>query len=155
MLLEEPSVSVTEVGKLIEKLALASPLTSKVAGLPELLELIVAPPVVVLFPLVSRITVPATELEEISPNNRPFRVLILMVLIISALIVALVVTAIADVQDKTIVLDNKTVISCFFIELLIISAFMSKYFTFIINKIDYILAVWDDFHGISDKVPVY
>jgi len=142
MLFEEPSLNVIDTGNVIEKLAFASPLTSKVAGLPEPLELIVAPPVVVRLPLVDKMTDPATELEEISPNNRPFRTLMFMVLIIFALTVAEEVAAPAGSQDRvaampTAIPSTALLMRGKFVRQMAVSIL----FTFIINKIDHIVGV--------------
>lgn len=132
MLFDDPSVSVTDTGKVMEKLALGSPLTSNVAGLPEPVELIVAPPVAVRVPEADSTTVPATELEEISPKTSPLRVLMLMVLTMLALTVAFAVAAWAVLYTAITSSRPRQAIATFLAK---DAGLAESKFTFIINRI--------------------
>lgn len=82
-----------EVGKVTIYSAFGSPATSKFAGVPDVFELIDAPPVEVLDPSVETVTVPGIELAAISPKTIPFCATMLMVDTILASTVVVAVAA--------------------------------------------------------------
>jgi len=88
-------VITTDVGRVMLYSAFGSPVTSYLAGVPEVFEFTVVPPVVVLEPSTSMVTLPEIELAEISPNTMPFCATRLMVDTIFASTAVVVVAAYA------------------------------------------------------------
>ena len=76
ILFEELSVSKTDAGKEMAKVALGSPVTSNEAGVPVAAEFNVVPPVAVRVPSGDITTVPDVAPAAISPKARPLVVVI-------------------------------------------------------------------------------